>query len=202
MTNTPKITTWTEARAYLANLKGTVEGDIVPLLRTPGGAPFTVSRNVMSYHDHLGHLYSGKPRVGARFESFLTDIVSHFDPNYARRASVLYQMHRCGAVHEFAPKVLRNKTGQTLAWLYYRGARQEAIDFDARRMSVTHLVPVASAANRNYYWLPVSSDVLVTDLIASIERYATTGGTKAQIDAWNAAVDELDAGADADFTVP
>ncbi len=91
MGQVPRITAWSEACPYLHNLKATVDGDILPLLATSGGAPFAVSREVLSYVDHLGQLYTGKVRVGDRLVDYLKHVMSRIDPNYSKRASEIYQ---------------------------------------------------------------------------------------------------------------
>ena len=100
----PIISQWPDALPYLSNLAATVNGDIRPLLGTSGGAPFAVSREVLSYVDHLGHLYSGKSAVGDRTVQYLSNVMSLTDQNYLKRAREIYQMYRCGPVHEFEPK--------------------------------------------------------------------------------------------------
>src|SRR5947209_304999 len=114
MADVPIIKAWPEARPYLQTLRGTVDADIRPLLATAGAAPFAINREVLSYVDHLGHLYTGKPQVGQRSRDYLMDIMSTADPNYATRAGEIYEMYRCGSVHEFAPKVITNSKGHSL----------------------------------------------------------------------------------------
>ena len=70
MAQVPTISKWIEAKPYLENLRGSVEADVRPLLSTPGGAPFAISREVLSYIDHLGHLFSGKKGVGDRSREY------------------------------------------------------------------------------------------------------------------------------------
>src|SRR5260370_31410640 len=98
------IQSWHEAGTYLQMLKKTIAEDIRPLLNLPGHAPFAVCREVLSYVDHLGHLYSGlvgQGQVAERSRRFMIDIMERIDPNYGKRAGEIYQMFRCGPVHEF-----------------------------------------------------------------------------------------------------
>src|SRR5437764_1458320 len=111
MADVPSIAAWPDARPYLQVLKDSVGADIRPLLATVGAAPFAITREVLSYVDHLGHLYTGKAPVGQRSRDYLTDVVSRVDPRYAKRAGEIYEMYRCGSVHEFAPKVITNSKG-------------------------------------------------------------------------------------------
>ena len=90
-------------------LKGTVAADIRPLSDVPGHAPFAICREALSYIDYLGHLYSGRGQVGERSREFMKQLMAKVDQNYGKRAAELYQMFRCGPVHEFEPKVLENK---------------------------------------------------------------------------------------------
>lgn len=201
MAQVPTITSWSEARPYLENLKGTVEADVRPLLGTQGGAPFAVTREVLSYADHLGHLYSGNAVVGQRSREYLTKILSKTDQNYSRRAGEIYEMYRCGSVHEFEPKVLKNKNGQTLGWLCYRGERTALVPIEGRQVPVTHLVPVASGTG-NQFWLPVSTMCLVDDLVTSIDVFAQAGPESERVAAWNQTVKDLSSPVPFQFVIP
>ncbi len=114
MAQVPTISRWQHARPYLLNQRVTVERDLRRLLADQG-APFAVCREVVSSIDHLGHLYTSSQQCGNRFRAFMEHILGEVDPNYRRRAGEVYQMYRCGTVHEFEPKVLENRQGQTLA---------------------------------------------------------------------------------------
>jgi hypothetical protein len=198
MAQVPIISSWKEAKAYLQMLKGTVSADIRPLLDLPGHAPFAICREVLSYIDHLGHLYSGRGQIGDRSREFMKQIVAKVDANYAKRAAELYQMFRCGPVHEFEPKVLENKKGELLMWLCYVGPRVTNIPVDGITSSVVHLEPVASnTASR--FWLPVSTTCLVEDLMRSIEVFETAGPENERITAWNRAARDLNTPEPYDF---
>lgn len=184
------IETWQEAVVYLQGLKGTVAADIRPLVELPGHAPFAVCREVFSYVDHLGHLYSGRAQVGDRFREYLKQIMGKIDPNYTRRAGEIYQMFRCGPVHEFEPKVLEKKTGELLLWFCYAGLRLDSFDFEGQHLSVTHLEPVASSVSQRF-WLPVSTRCLIDDLMSSIEVFERAGPENERVTAWNRAAREL-----------
>src|SRR5688572_1528561 len=108
MADVPVIKTWADARPYLEMQKGTANTDIRSLLAAVGAAPFAICREVLSYVDHLGHLYTGKSGVGRRSKDYLIDVMAKVDPNYGKRAGEIYEMYRCGSVHEFAPKVITN----------------------------------------------------------------------------------------------
>ena len=125
MAQVPILTKWQEAGAHLQMLKSTIAADIQPLLNVPGHAPFAICREALSYIDHLGHLYSGRGQgqVGERSREFMKHVMAKVDLNYGRRAAELYQMFRCGPVHEFEPKILENKKGELLVWFCYAGLR-------------------------------------------------------------------------------
>lgn len=190
MAQVPIITTWQDAGAYLQMLKTTVAADIRPLLDLPGHAPFAICREVLSYVDHLGHLYSGRGQVGDRSREFMKLIMAKTDPNYGKRAAELYQMFRCGPVHEFEPKVLENKKGELLTWFCYAGLRMDSFEIEGQKISVVHLEPVATTAS-NCFWLPVSTRCLIDDLMCSIEVFEEAGPENERITAWNRAARDL-----------
>lgn len=180
-------------------LKGTVAADIRPLLDLPGHAPFAICREVLSYVDHLGHLYSGRGQVRDRSREFMKQIMAKNDPNYGKRAAELYQMFRCGPVHEFEPKVLKNKKGELLKWFCYAGPRQDSCELDGKCISVVHLELVAFAAS-DRFWLPVSTRCLIDDLMCSIEVFERAGPENERITAWNQAARDLTTPEPYDFT--
>ncbi len=202
MAQVPTISNWQEVRPYLDNQRAVVEGDLRPLL-ADHGAPFAICREVVSSIDHLGHLYTGSSQCGVRFRAFMENVLGDVDPNYRRRAGEVYQMYRCGTVHEFEPKVLENRRGQTLAWLCYRGNRVgEQIRMEwCGEITVTHLEPVAYVAGRTF-GLPVSTICLLDDLVAAIDRFIVAGPEDERVTAWNRAARELIAPEPFDFTVP
>ncbi len=120
----------------------------------------------------------------------MKDILGKVDPNYSRRAGEIYQMFRCGPVHEFEPKVLENDKGQLLGWLCYAGLRVDSFDQDGQRLSVVHLEPIASARAR-FFWLPISTRCLIDDLMSSVEVFERTGPSDERVTAWNRAAREL-----------
>jgi hypothetical protein len=130
-------------------------------------------------------------------------VLGEVDPNYRRRAGEVYQMYRCGTVHEFAPKMLENRKGQTLAWLCYQGnrERQQIQPEGIGHLTVTHLEPVVYAAGRSF-GLPVSTNCLLDDLVAAIDRFMVAGPEDERVTAWNRAARELTAPEPFDFTVP
>ena len=201
MAQVPVIKSWSEAKPYLKNLVRTVEADVGPLLKTPGSAPFAVSREVLSYIDHLGHLYTGESAVGRRSRKYLAEVLSKVDQNYGQRAAEIYEMYRCGSAHEFEPKLLRNKKGQSLGWLCYRGERQAQILIDGQQVVVTHLEPVPSTTGA-LFWLPVSTVCLIDDLVASIEQFAHAGPASDRVAAWNRAAQDLSKPVSFEFTIP
>jgi hypothetical protein len=196
----PVIKAWPEARPYLVTLRGTVDGDIRPLLATAGAAPFAISREILSYVDHLGHLYTGKSKVGQRSKDYLVAMMSKADPNYAKRAGEIYEMYRCGSVHEFAPKVITNSKGQSLGWLCYKGDRSARIVVEDREVSVVHLGPLVSV-HGGRFWLPVSTVCLIDDLVASIDMFVQSGPEADRVAAWNAAAQHLGAPVPYEFVV-
>jgi hypothetical protein len=202
MAQIPRINQWQDARQYLLDQRGVVERDLRPLLKDQG-APFTICREVMSSIDHLGQLYTGSAQCGARFQAFMEHVLGDVDLNYRRRAGEVYRMYRCGTVHEFEPKVLENKNGQTLAWLCYRGNRggQQIEPEGIGRLSVTHLEPVVYVAGRSF-GLPVSTNCLLDDLVAAIDRFVAAGPEDERVTAWNRAARDLNAPEPFDFSAP
>ncbi len=200
MADVPIIAAWADARPYLQGLKGTVDGDIRPLLATTGAAPFAISREVLSYVDHLGHLYTGKAQVGQRSRDYLTDVMSRIDRRYAKRAGEIYEMYRCGSVHEFDPKVITNSKGESLGWLCYRGPRVALTQVEGREIPVTHLEPAASI-QAGRFWLPVSTVCLIDDLEASIDQFAAAGPKSDRVAAWNRAAQQLAAPVRYEFVI-
>lgn len=208
MAQIPTIGQWQDAQPHLANLRATVDRDLRPLLAVQGGAPFSVCREVLAYFDHLGHLFTGSPQVGGRFRTFMETILGDLiDPHYRERAGEVYQMYRCGTVHEFEPKLLENRNGQLLAWACYSGQRTDAITFAGIPMpnpiNVIHLVPVQNPVGRigQDFLLPISTNCLIDDLIESIDRFSSTGPDNARVTAWNRAARELNGPYPFDFTV-
>jgi hypothetical protein len=201
MAQVPTIRQWQDARPYLRNQRETVERDLRRLL-TDQGAPFAICREFVSSIDHLGHLYTGSPQCGNRFRVFMERVLGDVDPNYRHRAGEVYQMYRCGTVHEFEPKVLENRKGQTLAWLCYQGDRagQQIEPAGMGRLTVTHLEPVVYVAGRSF-GLPVSTTCLLDDLVAAIDRLMAVGPEDERVTAWNRAARELAAPEPFEFTV-
>jgi hypothetical protein len=175
MAQVPTIRQWQDARPYLLNQRGAVERDLRRLLADQG-APFAICREVISSIDHLGHLYMGSSQCGARYRAFMDHVLGEVDPNYRRRAGEVYQMYRCGTVHEFEPKVLENRKGQTLAWLCYQGNRvgQQIEPEGIGQLTVTHLEPVVYVAGGSF-GMPVSTNCLLDHLVATIDRFVAEG---------------------------
>ena len=188
-----EIRKWDESSPHLEMLAQTIENDIRPLLHTVGGAPFAIAREVFSYVDHLGHLFTGDHHVGERFRYYVRHVLGLVDPNYTQRADVLYEIYRNGPMHEFDPKVLENGNGERLGWLLYAGPRREPnLSLEHGTFDVTHLTPV-HFGNPTKYHLPVSTICLITDLLSSIDNFAdgAVGTKETRISAWNRAVKAL-----------
>jgi hypothetical protein len=199
----PILIKWQDACAYLQNLKKTVAADVRPLLDTQGHAPFAICREVFSYVDHLGHLYSGKARVDDRFRQYLDEILSRVDQTYRTRWQEIYQMFRCGPVHQFEPKILENKKGELLGWLCYVGDRSDSCEIEGTKLATTHLKPIKSLGptSPSKFWLPVSTKCLIEDLEASIDLFAKSGPDNERVTAWNRAARELNPPEPFDFTL-
>jgi len=168
-----------------------------PLLDTNGAAPFAICREALSYIDHLGHLYSGRAQVKERSQDYLEQVMSRVDPYYRTRAREIFQMYRCGPVHEFEPKVLENKKGQLLKWLCYKGDRTANIDTIG---PVKHLQPVKDKEGKGF-WLPVSTGCLIEDLLRSIDQFEKATPEDERVTAWNRAARELACPEPFDFVV-
>jgi len=200
MAQVPIIQSWREAAQYLQNLKGTIQADVLPLLGLPGAAPFAISREVLSYIDHLGHLYSGRGQVGDRSREYLRQIMSRIDPNYCKRAGEIYYMYRCGPVHEFEPKILENKKGELLEWLCYKGHRKGTVELAGFKIAVVHLEPIG-VSGTNRFCLPVSTQCLIEDLLSSIDEFQKAGPDNERVTAWNRAARELACPEPFDFVI-
>ena len=202
----PGITNWDEAKPHLDMLAGTVINDIAPLLQTTGGAPHTVSREVFCYVDYLGALYvgtggvpidrtSGLAQVGYRFTRYLEDVMSLVDPAYATMAKTLYEMFRSGTVHEFDPKTLKNNVGVFLSWMEYSGQRYEPklFPFPVQHLKITqHPDRFVSGGSLPLYALPVSTILLIQDLLASFEHFKSgLGNPLERMNRWNEAAKVL-----------
>jgi hypothetical protein len=194
MTQLREIETWRDASIYFENLKKTVLGDIWPLLNVSGATPFAICREVLCYVDHLGHLYSGKngPRqVGARFKDYLRQVMREIDPYYCKRAGEIYQMYRNGPVHQYAPKVLKNKNGLRLVWHCYNGRRSDNIEILGRNLRVTHLELVEHPRLDKTFCLPVSTVCLIMALVRSIDIFQRDGSENKRLTNWNRAACKL-----------
>lgn len=207
----PVVKSWDQAGPYLDMLAQTVINDVSPLLKTTGGAPHAIAREVFSYVDYLGALYVGKDNVQrgpdglavvvVRFTRYLQEVMALADSNYGGQAEVIYQMYRCGPVHEFDPKVLRNNKKQILAWFSYRGPRQATYK-EWNNKPVHHLQPVQAPHDRALFYLPVSTICLVQDLLNSVERFKQGVGATAQRSrCWNQAARILNQPKEFNFTV-
>jgi hypothetical protein len=201
----PEINKWDESRPRLEMLHQTIVDDIAPLLSTVGGAPHAIAREVFSYVDHLGHLFTGQSdNVGERFKCYVRHVLGLVDPNYARRADELYEMYRNGLIHEFDPKVLANKSGESLAWLSYPGARREPkLQLEPGAFDVTHLTPLRLDETGKNYHLPVSTVCLITDLLSSITMFidGVVGTEETRVRAWNKAAKALNKPGRFDFAL-
>ncbi len=186
MAQIAKIGEWQEANNYLLNLRKTITDDIVPLLNTVGSAPFAINREILSYIDHLGHLYSGNDKVGDRSKKYLKMIMSEIDDGYSQRADEIYNMYRCGTVHEFEPKTLQDNKGNLLSWLCYNGERIDEIKIEGIDYKLTHLKPLLSQIERKY-WLPMSTKCLIQDTIESINIFISDSSEDERVTSWNRA---------------
>jgi hypothetical protein len=201
MTTLSVLQQWPDAAVHLAALKNTVVGDIRSLLTLPSGAPFAVCREVFSYIDYLGALYTGQLPVGSRFRQVLQNLFGSFNPHYASRAGDLYEMYRCGTVHQFTPKILTNPQGEYLYWLSYRGPRDNAqLTLQGHTMTVTHLVYLRNPGTPEA-WLPVSLDCLVYDLERAIDVFAADTNAATRLANWNAVAPRFTQPAPHNFTL-
>ena len=186
------IKNWDDARPYLATMKQTILADVRPLLDLPERAPFAVNREVFCYIDHLGHLYSGTWKNITRFQNYLKQVMCKIDPNYKKRAKEIHEMYRHGPVHQFAPKVLKNKKGQFLGWLCYAGVRNDDNFEDSEiKLIATYLKPMENPTDNEVSYLPVSMLCLIEDFLSSIGEFQKMGAEDARVTAWNRAAREL-----------
>jgi hypothetical protein len=190
MAQVPIITKWIDAKRYLEGLRGSIKADVAPLLSTAGGAPFAICREVLCYIDHLGHLFKGNVGVGERFKKYMDHIMANIDSNYSVRANEIYQMYRCGSVHEFEPKVLINNNNERLAWLCYLGKRSGLCEINSQQVAVEHL-KILLPSGSSVYYLPVSTYCLVNDLIESIGLFINSKAENDRVLSWNEAATVL-----------
>lgn len=187
------INRWEEASPYLDMLAHSIINDVCPLLNLPGGAPHAIAREVFSYVHYLGALYVGTEKVplkhglaevGVRFKKYLKEVMATTDPNYDAQAEVIYNMYRNGPVHEFDPKVLKNKKQEELGWYSYREGRQYThVEW---KIAMHHLYRAQSPKDSTKFCLPVSSTCLIQDLLESIERFKRgIGDSDERVHRWN-----------------
>jgi hypothetical protein len=179
-----------EAKEYLRdNLKSSITNDIYPIIqpdREEGGY-FGVSRLVLCYVDFLGALYGGyqgeRHRPNKRFPrgskkiatsdkalKFIRTILGSIDSHYQHNADLLYEMHRHGTVHLYAPKFFqRANDGRKLYWFVYKGKREERVPVGRGTLRVRHMEPVPRDEKSD--WLPVSIICLYDDLNAAIDEF-------------------------------
>ena len=215
----PTINSWGKAKCYLEMLAQTVKDDIHPLLATKGGAPHTISREVFSYVDYLGALYVGTSNVkcdgrdglavvGIRFKRYLDEVMCKSDTGYKQYSEVVYQMYRNGPVHNFEPKNLTNRKKQVLKWMEYQGLRKAnkltiKIGDKEFTIKVEHLLPCKAPDRQKVYYLPVSTNCLIEDLLHSIEDFKSGLGKPGEcMTHWNETARILNRLKEVDFNVP
>ena len=182
------VNDWQEAAEHLADIKGAIERDLVPILSFPRGAPHTVIREWACYVDYLGSLLTGPAPTQGRFTEYLVRVLSQVDRNYKERADIILHMFRHGTVHEFDPKVLVNKAGGRLGWGVYKTPdRQGMLPLeDGREVEVSHLNVTKHLNLDGQLTLWVSTHCLVDDLIKSIQLFASgIGDPQERINNWN-----------------
>jgi len=194
-----QITSWGDSGSYLVDLKAAALLDLKPMLKSPGAGRHSVTREILRFADHLGHLYSGTSDVRGRLTAFLNDVMSLADAGYRRRSLEIYSMHWDISGQVLDARMLRNTRRQTLEWFTYIGPRHTTLQFPQfGPVNVRHLEPVPFAENR--YWLPVSTPCLLDDLVHSIDALRTTVPQAERVAAWNRAVAEFPLILDFEFT--
>jgi len=161
--------TQAEAVEYLQMLARTVHLDVVPLLHVKGAAPFAITREVLSYVDHLGALAAGRASTTGMTKDakdFIASYLGRVDSSYISGGVLLYEMYRHGTVHNFAPQAV-TQGGVTHLWYLYDGGRKEQIGGER----VQHLQPIHRSTGIAH--LPVSTACLVEDLEAAIRLFAS-----------------------------
>lgn len=173
-----------EIRRGLNDLRRSAETDIAPIIqpRNSEGGYFGVPRSVFSYVDFLGALYcgyGGQIRNGVRqiatsrkAERFITEVMGEVDQNYRINGEVLYRIYRHGTVHAYRPNALRRADGRVIAWICYKGSREDRVsDGNIVNIVATHCIPIRWTDTEDR--VPVSINCLYEDLLASIEKYYT-----------------------------
>lgn len=168
-----------DVAAYLSMLSNTIENDIRPLLRTAGGAPHAVAREVFSYIDHLGSLSAGRTSERGMSRaacSYITTFMAKVDQVYLSWGIVMYTMYRHGTVHNFQPQTVTNG-GEILTWAEYPGERDQDVIFpdNGERLVIHHGHPYRRT-NEQIWRLPVSTLCLVEDLKTSLDMFKAAVG--------------------------
>ncbi len=191
-----KISDWSKCAGHLDMLIATIRDDLCPLVKTRGGAPHTISREFSCYVDYLGALYTGwveSNKSRERFTSYLREVLRNVNEDYSQHADLIREMYRNGPVHEFDPKIVFNRNGDTCGWLESVGHSPGYHDFgQGNKVQVFRLKIVADPLRPKVYYLPVFTSDLLGELIKSIELFKLgVGDSTARVLSWNKAVGVL-----------
>lgn len=167
------------------DLGKSVTTDIAPIIQptNPEGGYHGVPRMVLCYIDILGLLFSGwsgkKKKNGdkddfatsPKAKSFIKNVLSKIDNLYQENGDLMYEMYRHGTVHLYAPKKLvsRKYPKKSVEWLIFKGEREHWDYYENRAVKFRHLQIIEWDKDR--YVLPISINVLYSDLIVSIGLY-------------------------------
>lgn len=169
----------------LSDLVTSINTDISPIIQPnrPEGGYFGVPRMVLCCIDFLGLLlvgWSGKKKKNGNIDDFATSqkakeyikkVLGHVDNLYQKNGDLFYDMYRHGTVHLYHPKKLASKKYpiRTIEWLVYKGGREKWDYYESRSVKFRHLQIIKWDNNR--FILPISIEVLFSDLLISIDLY-------------------------------
>lgn len=95
---------------YIDNLIDQLRQDIFPLFRVGGSAPFTISRNIFCFIDHIsvlkygyGNMRGGQTERIKKLISEFANFDSYIQSKYERYASYIVQVYRHDLVHNVRP---------------------------------------------------------------------------------------------------
>jgi hypothetical protein len=142
---------------------------------------FGAVRAVMSDMEYVAALYSGwdgknrrRIQTSAKTIAFMDEVVAAASGNagYSTWGPHLYELYRCGLIHQRLPKVLRSHAASTqlLGWaLMYHQVDQ--LGPERGNAQIEHLR--LHQVDENLALLPVSALALYQDFLAACQRFAT-----------------------------
>lgn len=118
---------------YIGNLIEQLKSDVFPLFKVAGSAPFTISRNVFCFIDHISALLFGiQKKRGEQTERIIKTIFefakfdTYINSKYKKYAEYIVQIYRHDLVHNVRPlpKIIKiiekkeQKLKKGITWFY------------------------------------------------------------------------------------